>query len=198
MKKTFTFFSVLFCASLMAQKIAVVDIDMVLENHPNTVGDRKTLEITIEEYATERDQLLEDIKKRESELEMLAKQVQNPMLAQVKIDELRKKGETLYAELTQAKQALEAQVAKRRKDLQELDARLVRRSTKDVIEKIDAYAKEMGYDLILDKRNVPYVKSTYDVTNEIIVRCGGTLNTPKVEPDATNEKLEQPAKINLN
>jgi hypothetical protein len=56
----------------------------------------------------------------------------------------------------------------------------------------------MGYDLILDKRNVPYVKSTYDVTNEIIVRCGGTLNTPKVEPDATNEKLEQPAKINLN
>jgi Skp family chaperone for outer membrane proteins len=198
MKKTFTFFSVLFCASLMAQKIAVVDIDMVLENHPNTVGDRKTLEITIEEYTTERDQLLEDIKKRESELEMLAKQVQNPMLAQVKIDELRKKGETLYAELTQAKQALEAQVAKRRKDLQELDARLVRRSTKDVIEKIDAYAKEMGYDLILDKRNVPYVKSTYDVTNEIIVRCGGTLNTPKVEPDATNEKLEQPAKINLN
>jgi Skp family chaperone for outer membrane proteins len=198
MKKTFTFISVLFCASLMAQKIAVVDIDMVLENHPNTVGDRKTLEITIEEYATERDQLLEDIKKRESELEMLAKQVQNPMLAQVKIDELRKKGETLYAELTQAKQALEAQVAKRRKDLQELDARLVRRSTKDVIEKIDAYAKEMGYDLILDKRNVPYVKSTYDVTNEIIVRCGGTLNTPKVEPDATNEKLEQPAKINLN
>lgn len=193
MKKQFALLSALLCTTLMAQKIAVVDIDTVLEHHPNTKGDRQTLELTLEEYATERDGLLADIKKREEELEALAKQLQNPMLAQTKLEELQKKGETLFAELNQAKQNAEIQVAKRRKDLQELDARLVRRSTKDVIEKIDAYAKEQGYDLILDKRNVPFVTNAYEVTNDIITRCGGTL--PKTTPTVEEKPLEQPAKV---
>lgn len=183
-------------SALMAQKIAIVDIDKVLECHPNTAGDRQTLELTIEEYATERDALLADVKKRESDLEALAKQMQNPMLAQAKIEELRKKGEALYAELAQAKQQVEAQVAKRRKDLQELDARLVRRSTKDVVEKIGAYANEMGYDIVLDKRNAPYVVRAYDLTDAIIVRCGGTL--PEEKPaEAATKALEAPAKMPL-
>ncbi|MDO5462387.1 MAG: OmpH family outer membrane protein [bacterium] len=193
MKKQLTLLSALLCSMLMAQTIAVVDVDTVLEHHPNTKGDRQTLELTIEEYATERDALLADIKKREEELEALAKQMQNPMLAQTKIAELQKKGETLFAELNQVKQNAELQVAKRRKDLQELDTRLVRRSTKDVVEKIDAYAKEKGYDIILDKRNVPFVKATYDVTNDIIIRCGGTL--PKETPVTEEKNLEQPAKV---
>lgn len=193
MKKQLALFGALLCTTLMAQKIAVVNIDLVLEQHPNTKGDRQTLELTIEEYATERDSLLADIKKREEELEALAKQMQNPMLAQTKIAELQKKGETLFAELNQVKQNAELQVAKRRKDLQELDARLVRRSTKDVVEKIDAYAKEKGYDLILDKRNVPFVTATYDVTNDIIIRCGGTL--PEATPATEEKPLEQPAKV---
>lgn len=193
MKKQLVLLGALLCSTLMAQKIAVVDIDVVLEHHPNTKGDRATLELTLEEYATERDALLEDIKKRETELETIAKQLQNPMLAQAKLDELQKKGESLFAELNQVKQNAELQVAKRRKDLQELEARLVRRSTKDVIEKVDAYAKEKGYDLILDKRNVPFVTKAYEVTDEIIVRCGGTI--PAATAAAEAPALEQPAKV---
>lgn len=198
MKQSLALVGALLCTSLMAQKIAVVDIDLVLEHHPNTPNDRQTLELTIEEYATERDALLEDIKKREEELERIAKQMQNPMLAQGKVDELRKKGETLFAELNQTKQNAEMQVAKRRKDLQELDARLVRRSTKDVVEKIGAYAQEEGFDMILDKRNVPFVIDTLDVTNAIIKRCGGIppVKKPAETPAAAEAPvLEAPAPV---
>lgn len=191
----------LLCSIVCAQKIIVVDIDYVLECHPNTPGDRETISLTVEEYAKERDELLSNLKGIENELETITKQAQNPMLAQSKKEELLKKGESLYMQMAQARQAAEAQIAQRRKDLQELDARLVRRSTKDVLEKVNAYAKAEEVDIILDKRNVPFCADKYDATKDIIRLCGGKIpaEAPQAEapakPAAVEKPLEAPAKL---
>ena len=197
MKKHLSLATTLLCTALCAQKVAVVDIDFVLECHPNTPGDRETISLTVDEYAKERDDLLAKVKGIETELETISKQAQNPMLAQSKKDELMKKGESLYMQMMQARQNAETQIAQRRKDLQELDARLVRRSTKDVLEKVEAYAKAQKIDIILDKRNVPYCGAAYDATNAIITLCGGKVPTEKApaKKEATAKSLEAPAKL---
>ncbi len=183
MKHLLTLACMFATALLCAQKIVVFDMEVVLEKHPNTPKDKEQLELTMADYSKERDVLREELMKKDELLRKKAQEMQNPMLAPVKVEELRKECMALQAELENAATAAENQMRRRAQDLSELEKRLIKRTTDEVLAHVNAYAKEKGYDLVLYKNVVPYCADALDITDHVIVLCGG-------KPDAEAEAKE--------
>ncbi len=194
MKKSFTLAALLVVASAIAQSIVVVDMEEVLAQHPNTPSDKKVLEATIADYTKERNDLRANLEQKEAELERMIKEAQNPMLAPAKAEELRKACEYAYRELERAQMAAEAKMAERSRQLSEMEARLIKRTSEEIQLTIAKYAEVQGYDIVLYKNVVPYVKADYDITNEVILLCGGKLKTPDLGTPA--EELKAPLSPN--
>lgn len=168
--------------------IAVVDMEAVLAHHPNTPNDKQTLEYTLAEFTQERDALRDTLRAKQEDLEKKVKEAQNPMLSPTKVEELRKVCEALYAEIQREGEAAEQKMAGRSRELSELEARLIKRTTQQIQTQIEAYAKEKGYSLVLYKNVVPYVTPELDITDRIIVLCGGRPDTkPAVKPVAASK-----------
>lgn len=180
--------------------IVVVDMEAVIAHHPNTPSDKKLLEDTLAEFSQERDALRSAIKAKQAELEKQLKEAQNPMLAPAKVEEMRKACEAKYAELQRDTEAAEQKMAGRSRELSELEERLVKRTTKEIQAHIEAYAKEKGFQVVLYRNMVPYVVPERDITDLIIVLCGGkpepkdpSKGADELKPAATLED-SKPAK----
>lgn len=172
--KTKLFTLAALCACLLsAQTVVTVDMEKILESHPNTPNDKQLLETTLAEFSKERDTLRDAIEAKQAELEKRVKEAQNPMLAPAKSDELRKSCEALYTTIQRETDAAEQKMASRSRELSELEARLIKRTSKEIQAHIAAYAKEKNYDMVVYKNAVPYVKAGLDITDQIIILCGG-------------------------
>lgn len=182
------------CA-LLAQSIAVVDMERVLANHPNTPNDQKTLEATLADYSKERDALRVELERLAGERDQTIKDAQNPMLAAAKAEELRQRAAQQDRALQEAAQRAEAQMAERSRTLSEMERRFIKRTTDEIQAHIKAEAKKKGYDVVLYKDAVPYVKPDCDITDRIIVLCGGI--PPKADTAKDGEELAPPAKTGL-
>lgn len=188
--------SLLLPASLaLAQGVAIVDMEAVLANHPNTPNDRKTLESTLADYTKERDALRADLDRRMADIEKERAEAQNPMLAPAKAEELRQTVEAKLRTLQDDFRRADAQMQERTRTLQEMERRLINRTTDEIEAHIATYAKEKGLDLVLYKNAAAFVKPDLDITNAIITRCGGT--PPKQDTAKDGAELAPPAKANL-
>ena len=165
--------AVVMTAFAFAKGIAVVDMEKILEAHPNTPNDKKLLETTLDEYSKERDALRKVLEEKQAALEKMVKNAQNPMLAPAKAAELKKACESAYQDLEQARDNAEMQMQQRSRELSDLERRLIKRTTEEVNELIAAYAKEQGYDAVIYKNVVPYVADELDITQTVIGLCGG-------------------------
>ncbi len=191
MKKLLAFTALFAVATAFAGKIAVVDMDVILEKHPNTPNDKKVLETTLADYSKERDALRDALEVKQSDLEKQVKEAQNPMLAPAKAAEMRKACEVAFRELERERLNAEKQMAERTRQLNEMENRFIKRTADEIHAHIEAYAKEKGYDAVLYKNVVPYVKPEFEITNQIIVLCGGM---PDRKPTVkTAEELAAPA-----
>lgn len=176
----------------LAQGIAVVDMEAVLANHPNTPNDRKTLESTLADYTKERDALRADLDRRMADLEKERAEAQNPMLAPAKAEELRQAVEAKLRTLQDDFRRADAQMQERTRTLQEMERRLIDRTSDEIEAHIAAYAKENKLDAVLYRNAAPYVRPELDITDAIIRRCGGT--PPKKDTAKDGAELAPPAK----
>lgn len=182
------------CAcAVSASTVAMVDMEKILEQHPNTPNDKQLLETTLAEFSKERDTLRAAIEAKQATLEKRAKEAQNPMLAPAKAEELRKSCEALYVSIQRETEAAEQKMAGRSRELSELEARLIKRTSKEIQAHIAAYAKEKGYDMVVYKNVVPYIKEELDITNQIIVLCGGRVE--KEDTSKAADELAEPEKF---
>ncbi len=192
MKSALFALSLFIAAATFAQGMAIVDMEAVLARHPNTPNDKKLLEDTLAEFSKERDTLRETLNAKRADLEKQVKEAQNPMLAPAKVEELRQQCEAKYTELQRESEAAEQKMAGRSRELSELEARLIKRTTQEIQAHITAYAKKRGLDAVIYKNAVAYVKPALDITEPIVMLCGG-----KSEPKDTSkgaEELKAPAK----
>ena len=187
--------SLLPMAALFAQTFAVVDMERALANHPNTPNDQKLLESTLAEYTKERDALRADIDRRMADRDQAVKDAQNPMLAPAKAEELRKLAEAKARDIEEAIRRADAQMADRSNTLSEMERNLIKRTTDEIQAHIAAYAGENKIDLVVYKNVVPYAAPGLDITDRIIVRCGGT--PPKADSAKDGATLAPPAKSGL-
>lgn len=193
MKSVLTLTFMAAAAAVFAQKIAVFDMEAVIARHPNTPKDKEQLEMTMADYTKERDTLRDGLVAKEEALRKKLQEAQNPMLAPAKADELRKACMAMQNELEQAAAAAENQMRRRSQDLAELEQRLIRRTSDEIIQLVSAYAKEKGFDLVLYKNVVPYCKDALDITDEAIVLCGGMPERNETAKDGKD--LPPPEKL---
>ena len=103
----------------------------------------------------------------------------------------QKKMEGVQRRYIAARQDLEAEVRRYQSELSDLESRLMKLQTEEIRAKITAYAKEKGYDMIIDSTMLAFSKESLEVTDDIL----RAMNVdPAKRKELKEEKSEEKAK----
>lgn len=166
-------------ASAMAfadMKIGTVDMMALVRNHSSYEPNRKLLAETEKDYTKKLDAIKAEADEIQEEGKNLADQLRNPLLAQTAQKKLEKELVDIQAKFVNAQQRLRSEMMRSQQDLQDLENRLLKATTEDLHERIDAFAASEGYDLILDVTAAPFAKKDLDVTEAILATMGVTAD----------------------
>ena len=159
-------------ASAAEMKIGTVDLMLLVKNHPNYDSNKELLTSTDKDYQKKLDAIKQEGEKQQEEGKKLAEQMRNPMLAQKAKADIEKQLMDIQQKLVGIEQRYRAEAMRCRQDLQDLEGRLLKTTTDDLRKRIAGFAKEKGYDLILDRTAAPYAKETYSVTDDLLRTLG--------------------------
>lgn len=172
-------------------QVAVIDIEELVQLHPNTTADKKLLEQTLKEYSAEKEQLQLRMEETRKAFESSIKEVQNPALS----EKAKKRAEDEALERREA--AMEAErnytetVRTLQRQLTEQEVRMLKRTTAEIEEAVAAYSKAKSIDLVLQlpgeklgaASGVLYANPTLNITTNIMQLLG--IN-PGAQPVDTN------------
>ena len=100
----------------------------------------------------------------------------NRTLVKSTADDYRKKMEGLQRKLYALQQEMRADDQHYQEELADLQQRLFKIEKKDVAAKIAVFAKEQGYDLIVDVAACGFSKPDLDVTEDVLKKMGVEKN----------------------
>lgn len=176
-------------AAFAELKIGTVDMMELVRNHSSYEPNRKLLTETEKDYSKRLDAIKAEVDAIQEEGKNLADQLRNPLLAQAQQKKLEKDLVDIQAKYVSGQQRLRAEMMRSQQDLQDLEGRLLKATTEDLHEKIDAFAEAEGYDLILDVTAAPFAKQSLDVTPALLKTMGVDSSKAK----ATEPVAEAPA-----
>lgn len=153
-------------------KIGVVDMVLLVKNHPNYEPNKELLSSTDKDYQKKLDVLKAEGEKLQSEGKQLAEQLRSPMLADKAKGDIEKKLMDLQQKLISAEQRYRSEAMRFRQDLQDLEGRLLGATTTDLRRRIAKFADDKNYDIVLDKQAVPFVDKALDVTDAVLESMG--------------------------
>ena len=192
MKKIVFALAVMAAMAVSAElKIASVNMMELVAFHPRHDDDKKLLKNKDAEYKKRLEEKREAIDKIEKEFRDAQQEAQNPMLtdgakktAYAKLEELQKRGIAAQGEYRSMAQDFQV-------DLQKLETDLLRAITSSIREKVEVFAKDKGYDLILDVTATPYAAKSLDVTDEVLKLFGVDGEAKRA---AAKKELEEQSK----
>ena len=159
-------------AASAEMKVGTVDLMLLVRNHPNYDSNKALLTSTDKDYQKKLEGVKAEGDKLQEEGKKLMEQMRNPMLtAKAKADVEKELGE-IQQKLIGMEQRYRSEAMRCRQDLQDLESRLLKTTTDDLRKRLAAYAKKTNYDFIYDSNAVPYAKSGYDVTDEMLKELG--------------------------
>ncbi len=156
-------------------KIGTVDMVVLLKLHPSYETNRTLLKSTDKDYKAKLDKQQEDLKTIADEGKKAQEDLTNPMLSASAKGAAQKKLEEVQRRYFAARQEMEGAVRHYQGELAELEGRLMKLQTDEIRAKIAAFAKENGYDMVIDSSMLAFSKAALDVTDEI-------LRAMKVDP----------------
>ena len=168
-------------------KVGTVDMFVLVRNHASYEPNEKLLNDTEKDYAKKIDRLKAGLEETQEEYKKLTEQYRNPMLAQSAKDKLEKQIVDLQNKLLAGQQTIRNEMMRTQQDLQGLERRLLKATTEDLHNRIDAFAEHEGYDLILDVSAAPFAKKSLDVTPEILKAMGVDPEKAKGPKESTDE-----------
>ena len=176
MKKTVIAISVAASLAAVADlKVATVNMMHLVELHPTHESNKALVKSTNDDYKAKLEAKQDALKDIEDEARKVFEDMQNPMLSAAAKSEAQKKLESIKQKGNAAQQDYMRSAQHYREEMNDLETRLIKLETSDIRAKISAYAKEKGYDLILDFTMAAYAKDSLDVTDDI-------LRAMKVDP----------------
>ena len=164
-------FAAIAAVALSAQaetKIGVVDLMVLVRNHPNYDSNKELLTSTDKDYKRKLDDIKSDGETLQEEGKKLAEQMRSPMLADKAKADVEKRLMEIQQKLIGIEQRYRSEAVRCRQDLQDLEARLLKTTTDDLRRRLAKFAEEKGFDLVLDKSATPFAKDEYDVTDEML------------------------------
>lgn len=155
-------------AALADMKIATVNMVDLVKLHPSYETNKALLKSTDKDYKDKLDKRQDEIKAIADEGKKAQEDLSNPMLSAAAKASAQKKLEGVQRRYIAARQDMEAEVRRYQSELSDLEARLMKLQTEEIRAKISAYAKEKGYDLIIDSTMLAFSKESLEVTDDIL------------------------------
>ena len=153
-------------------KIGVVDMVILMKNHPNYEPNKELLSSTDKDYKKKLEVIKAEGEKLQSEGKQLAEQLRSPMLADKAKGDVERKLMDIQQKLVAAEQRYRGEAMRFRQDLQDLEGRLLGTTTTDLRRRIAKFADEKDYDIIIDKQAAPFADDSLDVTDNILEAMG--------------------------
>lgn len=164
------------CAAAAAvsagMKFGVVNLEILIKNHPSHESNRTLVKSTADDYRKKMEQRQDKAKALVEEGKKIQSDWQNPMLSAAAKADLQKKMEDVQRRLFAAQQEMRAEDQRCQEDLADLQQRLFKIEKKDVEQNIAKFAKDEGYDLIIDEAACGFAKSGLNVTDAILKKMG--------------------------
>lgn len=159
--------------SLFAEmKVGTVDLMLLVKNHPSYDSNKTLLTATDKDYQKKLEVIKADGDKLQEEGKKLAEQLRNPMLNANGKNDIENQLMEIQKKLMGIEQHYRSEAMRSRQELQDLEARLLKTTTDDLRKRINKYAEDNGYDLILDATAAPYSKKAFSVTNALLKEMG--------------------------
>ena len=165
--------TIVVCAALSLSaladlKIGTVNMVDLVKLHPSYETNKALLKSTDKDYKAKLDKRQDEIKAIADEGKKAQEDLSNPMLSASAKASAQKKLEGVQRRYIAARQDMEAEVRRYQSELSDLEARLMKLQTDELREKISAYAKEKGYDMIIDSTMLAFSKESLEVTDDIL------------------------------
>jgi len=175
------------CACVMAaawvasaeMKVGTVNLETLIKNHPSHESNRTLVKSTADDYRKKMEARQEQAKALMEEGKKIQSDYQNPMLSTAAKADLQRKMEGLQRKLYAAQQEMRADDQHYQEELADLQQRLFKIEKKEIEEKITAFAKEQGYDMIVDVAACGFSKPEFDVTDAVLKTMG--VEKPKAD-----------------
>lgn len=149
-------------------KVGVVDMMVLIKNHPNYDSNKELLTSTDKDYKKKLDDIKSEGETLQEEGKKLAEQIRNPMLAEKAKADIEKQLLGIQQKLVGIEQRYRSEAMRCRQDLQDLEGRLLKTTTEDLRKRIAKFAEANGYDMIFDKTATPFAKAEFEVTDEML------------------------------
>ena len=153
-------------------KLGTVSLETLIKNHPNHESNRTLVKSTADDYRKKMEARQEQAKALMEEGKKIQSDWQNPMLSASAKADLQKRMEGIQRKLYAAQQEMRSEDQHCQEELSDLQQRLFKIEKKDVEAKIAEFAKEQGYDLIVDVAACGFSKPDLDVTEYILKKMG--------------------------
>ena len=137
-------------------KLGVVNLEILIKNHPSHESNRALVKSTADDYRKKMEARQEKAKALVDEGKKIQSDWQNPMLSAVAKADLQKKLEDVQRKLFTIQQELRTEDQRCQEELADLQQRLFKIEKTDVETKLAEFAKDEGYDLIVDARSLYY------------------------------------------
>jgi Skp family chaperone for outer membrane proteins len=187
MKKTVIALAILASLSAFADlKIGTVNMIHLVELHPTHESNKTLVKSSNDDFKAKLDEKQDALKAMLDEARKTYDDLQNPMLSATAKADAQKKLDGMQQKVNAARQDLIRSEQNYRETMNDLETRLLKMETSDIREKISAYAKEKGLDLVIDSTMAAYANDALDVTDDI-------LRALKVDP-AKRKALSDKAK----
>lgn len=164
----------------MAQKIATVNLEEVILQHPLTEGQKKTLLETKQGYEKIRDSLRDKVKEAEDKLTKVSEKANDAAASEKVREGYRKEAKELFTKYQEARDKLTGKVDELQADLAKQELRFFEVTMEDIRKQLNDIVDARKIDLVLDKSAerlgaptpiVLYSSDALDITKDLIELC---------------------------
>ena len=169
MKKTVIALAILASLSAFADlKIGTVNMIHLVELHPTHESNKTLVKSSNDDFKAKLDEKQDALKAMLDDARKTYDDLQNPMLSATAKADAQKKLDGMQQKVNAARQDLIRSEQNYRETMNDLETRLLKMETSDIRAKISVYAKEKGYDLVIDSTMAAYANDSLDVTDDIL------------------------------
>lgn len=175
-------------------KVGTVNMMELVRKHPSYETNRKLLANEDQKCQKELEQLKSSIEAIQAEGKTKADELKRSgdvMLSAAMQKEMREKAEKELMDIQNryisAQQKLRTKMMDFQQKLQDLESGMLKVTTDDLHEKVNAFAEQNGYDLIIDSSAAAFAKKELDLTAEIEKFMGITPKAPVAEEKRNDE-----------
>ena len=153
-------------------KMGTVNLEVLVRNHPSHESNRSLVKSTADDFRKKMEARQEKAKELVDEGKKIQSDWQNPMLSAAAKADLQKKLEDVQRKLFAAQQEMRVEDQRCQEELSDLQQRLFKIEKKDIESRLAEFAKDEGYDLLVDVAACGFSKPDLDVTDAVLKKMG--------------------------